>query len=120
MKALVCGGRHYENRVAVFRALDALHAEMWVDLLIHGGAFGADRLAAQWAHVRELPALRHPARWTFDGKRAGPRRNEAMLRWKPDICLWFPGGAGTAHMKAVADKAGVTLIDGEALASGQV
>lgn len=121
MKVLVCGGRDYGDRNAVYEALRLLHKRSRLRLVIQGGhPGGADRMASDWASLRCVPCLRHPPDWDRLGKAAGPARNRAMLRWKPDAVLWFPGGSGTEGMKALAEKAGVPLIDGEALAHGQV
>jgi hypothetical protein len=53
MRVLVCGGRDYgqdeveEQRL--FEALDALHTTEPIELLIQGGARGADTMARLWA-----------------------------------------------------------------------
>jgi len=107
MRIIVCGGRDFEHRAALFAALDRLHSRRAVMLLVHGAARGADLLAEEWAKKREIPYLGVPARWSEHGVSAGPQRNATMAKLKPtvDMLVAFPGGAGTANMieNAVAE-----------------
>ena len=110
-RVLVCGGRDYGDRAALFAALDRLHAERRFTMLIAGGARGADTLAAEWANSRGVPAEIYMADWKRQGRAAGPIRNERMLReGKPDLVVAFPGGKGTAGMVALARNATVEVV----------
>lgn len=109
MKALVCGGRDFTDRDALFAALDRAHAKRPLTMVIHGGAKGADTLAGQWASARGILSARVDALWDAHGKAAGPRRNRAMLELFPEGVIAFPGGAGTADMVAAAREAGVPV-----------
>jgi len=109
MKVLVCGGRNFKNRDALFAALDnyAAHAET----IVHGDAQGADKLAQEWADDRGICCMVYPANWKKHGKAAGPIRNQTMLDVeKPSIVVAFPGGRGTADMIKRATAAGVAVI----------
>jgi hypothetical protein len=53
-KVLVCGGRDFDDRVAVYAELDRLHADLSFAAVIAGGARGADTLAVEWATNRKL------------------------------------------------------------------
>lgn len=55
MRVIICGGRDYRDRRAVFSALDRLHGKRGIDFLIHGAAAGADYLGRQWAQDRGVP-----------------------------------------------------------------
>jgi hypothetical protein len=111
MKALVCGGRLYDNKFAVYRTMDMLHAENAVTELICGGAKGADSLGYDWAHENKIPTRVFFADWAKDGRSAGPIRNLKMLNiGKPDVVVAFPGGKGTAHMVKIALTAGIRVI----------
>ena len=111
MKLLACGGRDYADEKGLYMVLDAWHRVSPVSLLIHGAARGADSLAAKWANDRGVATLPFPADWAAHGKRAGPRRNEKMLReGKPEMVIAFPGGRGTAHMVRIAREAGVKVM----------
>ncbi len=112
MKAIVCGGRDFDNYRLVGKALKAHE----VDLVIHGNAPGADRLAAKWAWNAEVPALSVPARWRTGGRGGaeGPIRNSRMLEMALEMgvthCIAFPGGSGTADMTNKAAKAGLEVV----------
>lgn len=111
MRIIVCGGRDFTDRAAVFAALDRLHGRREVSLLIHGAARGADLLAEAWAKEREVNYLGMPARWKKEGRPAGPQRNERMANTRPvaDMLVAFPGGSGTADMIAVAEGLGIKV-----------
>jgi hypothetical protein len=110
VRILVCGGRDYANRNAVFAALDRVAYERGISVIIHGAARGADTLAADWAKARNVPALPFPAEWALHGKAAGPIRNQRMLdEGRPDGVVAFPGGNGTADMVRRAEDAGIKV-----------
>jgi hypothetical protein len=109
-RVLVCGGRDYQDRDALFAALDRLHAEHAFTVLIAGGARGADTLAYEWATARSVPTEIYMAEWERLGRKAGPIRNQRMLdEGNPDLVVAFPGGKGTAGMTALARNAGVAV-----------
>lgn len=101
LRVMVCGGRDYEDRDAVFRALDKIRTKHGVVCLISGCARGADTLGIEWAEARGVPVARFPVsphEWHTYGKAAGHLRNGKMIREGcPDICVHFPGGRGTAN-----------------------
>ena|SRR5215510_7917227 len=98
-RVLVCGGRDYSDAEYLNRILDNAHFREPFAVVIHGDARGADRLARDWAKSRDVPDLPFPADWDGLGKKAGPIRNEQMIRdGEPDIVVAFPGGNGTADM----------------------
>lgn len=112
---LVCGGRRYGEQegeaLRLFRELDLIHQLSVIDLVIHGGASGADRLAEKWALGNGVPCLRVPARWRRHGPAAGPIRNREMLTYlRVDWVLAAPGGTGTADMVRQANEAGVPTV----------
>ena len=45
LRIIVCGGRNYRDRQAVFETLDRLHSKRGIDFLIQGAAAGANYLA---------------------------------------------------------------------------
>lgn len=107
---VVTGGREYADVTAVNTTLDAIDNPI---LLIHGGAAGADTLCKNWAHRRNVPSRVFAANWRDDGKSAGPKRNDKMMRYAAScasvICVAFPGGVGTRHATACATKQGITI-----------
>jgi hypothetical protein len=110
MRILVCGGRQYTDAVRLVQVLDALHKKTPVAVVIHGDAYGADRLADLWASVNDVPVQPYPADWDRYGNAAGPIRNRQMLvDGRPDLVVAFPGKHGTDHMVSIAKKAGVEV-----------
>lgn len=110
MIVLVTGGRAFNDQRRVFEVLDEFDREIGIDLVIQGGAEGADKHARLWACANERPCATYHAHWASLGKAAGVLRNDWMLEFgKPDIVIAFPGGRGTTHMKNAARKAGVNV-----------
>lgn len=123
MIVLVCGGRTYGLRPGekrdLFAALWDVHSQTPISLLVHGAAIGADTLAEEWAKGHQIPYLGMPAKWhTLPKHVAGPERNRDMLdtrraglpfRVPIELVVAFPGGSGTADMKAAAREAGVRV-----------
>jgi predicted Rossmann-fold nucleotide-binding protein len=109
MRVIVCGGRKYNNVTRLYSILGKLHRERGIDLLINGGAPGADGLASGWAAANLVKVEEYPAEWDKYGGRAGPIRNAMMLDENPDAVVAFPGGRGTADMVRRAKAAGVPV-----------
>lgn len=108
-KIIVCGGRNYTDRITVYITLDKI-LSVSEFMVIHGGATGADELAADWARLRGMPCVEVRANWDFYKKSAGPRRNEWMLELGPSLVVAFPGNAGTRNMIAKAHEAGISIM----------
>lgn len=112
MKVLICGGRDYHDHIRFNEVLNKLHKEAGIDVVIEGGAKGADMLAANWAYTNGVARESFLADWENQGKFAGPARNQRMLdEGRPDIVIAFPGGRGTADMCRKARKAGVEVYE---------
>ncbi len=110
---LVCGGREYDNFTYAFIVLDDIAKDHGpIDLLVHGGARGADEAARAWASSRNVKHKAYLAQWGRYGRSAGIVRNIRMLDdSKPDLVVAFPGNQGTTHMKNIARKAGVEVME---------
>ena len=120
MRLLVCGGREYSNRDALFAAIDAIVPWYEPDAdgntlpkgvtIISGGARGADQIAEDWAAINWTELEVFKADWTKHGRAAGPIRNQRMLdEGKPDAVLAAAGGTGTADMIRRAKAAGIPV-----------
>lgn len=77
-RIVVTGGRNYADRDAVFAALNRLHAKHPITTLAHGGARGADALAAEWAARRRGDPVTRELRETIG--HACTKRREMMER----------------------------------------
>lgn len=111
IKLLVCGGRDYSDRETLFHRLDSIHGQRPINIIIEGGAQGADSLARAWARSRGVLVATVPALWDKRGRGSGPQRNAAMLSLNPDGVLAFPGGRGTANMVQQAKDSGLKVVD---------
>jgi hypothetical protein len=128
MRILVCGSREWTDPEPIRRELRAIPEEFGVTttqdgyekhlvgpVIVHGDCRGADRLAGAIAAVMGLPVRVVPADWNRYGPKAGPLRNERMLKeFGPiDLVLAFhedlPRSKGTKDMIARAVRAGVPV-----------
>lgn len=88
MKILVTGSRDWTDRKTLQDALREYNAAD--NILIEGGAKGADRIAREFAEDCVWSIMTVLAQWEKYGKSAGPTRNREMLDMQPDIVLAFP------------------------------
>lgn len=114
---LVTGSRHWTNRETVRRALEGCGP---VDLVIEGGARGADRLAREEARAMGVHVATIEALWDYTGKGAGPRRNSVLVALVEALdatslaeCLAFPlpDSIGTWDCIKKAQKAGIPVFN---------
>jgi hypothetical protein len=114
MKVLiVTGGRDYRDRDRVMAELQ--HEQP--DMVVQGGANGADGWAREWAGIHTCVLMTFPAKWGEWGKGAGPRRNAAMVEFVVGLDGWgyecsvlaFPGGRGTADCVTRARDVGLPV-----------
>src|SRR4051812_6777342 len=119
MRILVFGGRRFQDKEAAWAALDWLHEQRAITILVHGacpvGNGGADMLADAWARTKGGIDVRcYPINQWLDGgwPGCGTARNRRM--WA-DCGRWieggvgFPGEHGTAHMKGLMQADGVEV-----------
>ena len=112
MKVIVCGGPTYDDWTLLRDTLDRLNKERGpITHIIHGGAYGADSLAGDYADLRKIQTVECKANWANMSRLAGPYRNKAMLALGPDLVVAFPGGSGTRNMVELARDAGVEVLE---------
>lgn len=97
MRVIVCGSRTWTDWLMIADRLGRLPAGSTV---VHGGAKGADLIAARCAERLHLEVEPHPARWDKYGKRAGHIRNSEMGALGADlvIAFWDGHSKGTQNM----------------------
>jgi hypothetical protein len=122
MRILVCGGRTYDDRDAVWHTLDDYQRRHGPITIIQGGATGADALAKEWCYRQpSVTLITVPANWEdlsprdalirtrADGSKydanADIRRDAEMLDERPDLILAFPGNRGTRYILRRAENA---------------
>lgn len=93
---LVCGSRTFHDYRLFCSHIDRIDG---IRSIIHGGAFGADALAARYACDRHLLTQVFEADWHQYGRAAGPIRNRQMAPHAGcAIAFWDGSSAGTADM----------------------
>lgn len=102
MILLVCGSRHWSDTTKLNTVLN----EYTPDIVIEGGASGADTLARLHFQSRGIHVATVNALWKYYQGNAGPERNAAMITLKPDlvIAFWLGGSSGTRNMITQADQ----------------
>lgn len=112
IRVLVCGGRDYTDAMTLGSWLGGIHKDRGIALIIEGGGTGADTLARLFGQYAGIPVRTFGANWRKLGKAAGPIRNAKMIEeGKPDLCVAFPGGRGTADMVRRARAAGIEVLE---------
>lgn len=117
--ALVTGSRQWSRYAPIVMKLQGY------DLLMHGGCpTGADKLAEEAAAELQIDSLILRAKWTREGKAAGPRRNERLVLKARELreqghdvdCYAFPIGEspGTRHCirQLMAHRFEVDVLEG--------
>lgn len=118
MRVMVTGSRDWTDADTIRRCLGFVHGSIVSrpkrpDItLVHGGAAGADAIAARVA-VEELgwQAEVFPADWDTHGKAAGPIRNREMLATQPAFVFAFPlpQSKGARDVIAEAKRRGIPV-----------
>lgn len=98
-RVLITGSREITDPLVVDRCMDRV--DYRPSVIIHGGARGADLVAAHWAKMRGVKCIEVPADWDKYGKSAGFIRNQRMLdEYDPEavVAMWANNSKGTKHM----------------------
>ena len=97
------GGYECNDHLAIWAALDRVHAKHPDMVLLHGGSpKGAELIAAKWADHRKVPQIAFKPDWTKHAKAAPCKRNDQILNVLPIGVMVFPG---TGIQENLADKA---------------
>ena len=115
-RVVVTGGRNYgvlpEERELIHSVFYRIQKKYGREnlTLICGMASGADTEAYCYCKLRwNWNCEEYRADWKTYGRRAGVIRNQQMVDAKPDFCVAFPGGRGTADMVKRCYNAGITV-----------
>lgn len=106
MKLAIVGSRNLTDYRKLTDAVWKNFKLKELELIISGGAQGADTLAEEFAERLEIPFKKFPADWKKYGKPAGYIRNEQIVA-EADVVLAFPGriSKGTRHTIKIAQNA---------------
>ena len=113
-RLLITGSRTWLDRERIRKALTKVHLKLGKQpgTLIHGGADGVDKIAAEiWEKLGRQTELHRPD-WDRYGKRAGFIRNKAMVDSGANLCLAFirENSKGATMCAEIADKAEILTI----------
>jgi hypothetical protein len=89
IKLSVIGSRSFENEFLLHDTLGSLNVS--IELIISGGAKGADKFAEKWAIQNRIPFKPILPQWDKFGKAAGIKRNRIIVE-EADFCLIFWDG----------------------------
>jgi hypothetical protein len=117
MKAIIAGGRDFVPLQIHIDWLLNIIAEQKITEIVCGMAKGADMFGYRIAKIEGLLIKEFPADWNKYGKSAGYKRNEQMADYA-DICILFPGGRGTMHMRNIANERKLKVIEYENNSNG--
>lgn len=115
VRILITGSRDWMDRDAMRGAIvtwgRSVGAHPQQVTVVHGGARGADLLAADIARELGCQVEEHRADWGLFGKAAGHRRNAEMVNAGADVVLAFPPGEsrGTRMCMRMAKAAGIPV-----------
>ena len=114
-RVLVCGDRYWSDKEMIKNVLlNGVISGQKIDLVIEGGACGADRIAIECANELGRKVIEFPADWVTYGRAAGPIRNKQMLdEGKPELVLAFHDdltkSKGTKNMVEQAKKRNIEV-----------
>lgn len=86
MKLAVIGSRSFDDKMILEKELNEVKTS--IELIITGGARGADQLAEQWASTNNIPIKILKPDWSKYGRSAGIVRNKQIIELC-DSCVAF-------------------------------
>ena len=105
----IAGGRDIGDPGAIFRSLDKTKAKYDDLVLVHGGAPGVEKVAAQWAERNGVDQVVCKPDWARHGRAAPFRRNDELLNLLPKGLIAFPGNGITENLIDKAVKLGIPV-----------
>lgn len=110
MKLAIVGSRHFNDKVAFEKVMtDHVAKHGMPELVVSGGAKGADTLGEQWARKHKIKVLILKPDWKKHGDRAGLIRNHDIVK-ECNYMIAFPSksnGSGTQHSISIAKANGI-------------
>lgn len=91
MKVLVVGSREFSDYSKLENSLDSLYEPGKIELIISGGAKGADSLAEVYADVHRIEKSILLPDWDLHGKKAGILRNVKMVDMTDEVVAFWDG-----------------------------
>lgn len=108
----ISGGVKFNDSALVLEKLDMLYSRFPDMILIHGGAkTGADKIAACWARAKGITEIKFEPDFQRFGDAAGFKRNDEIIKLRPEGILIFDGSGVQHQMAREAKKAGIKIND---------
>lgn len=112
MKLAVIGSRNFDNypllrdSIYLYYSIEDREGEnIYPELIISGGAAGADMQAAFFATAHNIPLKEYLPDWDKYGKRAGFIRNQEIIKNCDCVLAFWDGlSKGTASSLSIAKK----------------
>lgn len=103
MKLAIIGSREFNDYELLQTTLERYKDK--INIVVSGGARGADSLGERWAKDNNKKTLIFPADWDKYGKRAGYIRNEDIIKNSDCVIAFWNGiSKGTKHSIDLASK----------------
>ncbi len=107
MRVAVVGSRSFSDYRRLAECMDRLQD---VELVVSGGARGADQLAEKWAKNRGIKTRIFSPEWEKYGKSAGVIRNKDIVNNADMVVAFWDGvSKGTAYTIQFAEKKGMNV-----------
>lgn len=108
-RIIIAGSRNFNNYALLKEKVSELIDHTDDNVIISGGAKGADTLGEKFAYESDMKLVKMPANWEKFGKSAGYIRNEQMAVYASKkngklIAFWDGESKGTVHMIKLARK----------------
>lgn len=99
MKLIIAGGRDFNDAVLFASVVKRFDLHYDEDVVVSGGARGADLYGEMFARMSGIPVARFPADWAKHGRAAGPIRNAEMAEYADALLAFWDGESrGTKNM----------------------
>lgn len=108
----VVGSRKFDHREVLFWFLDRYAEEFHVDLIVSGGAKGADTLAEEWAKENGVATRIFLPDYTYYGKAAPFVRNASIVDSCERLVAFYATPEktpGTSHTVQLARRKGIPV-----------
>jgi len=101
MRIAIVGGRTFQDYDLMKLSIDCFPG----DVIVSGGAIGADSLGARYAKENRLELVEYLPDWTKYGRRAGFVRNELIIKDSDVVyAFWDSKSKGTESSINLAKK----------------
>lgn len=111
MKYLIAGSRGFNNYNLLLQVLNQYEKP---DIIIEGGARGADLLGKRFAEENNIECREYKADWNTYGKSGGYRRNSEMVNQLNEFDIafifWDGKSKGTKHTIDLCNKKNIQTI----------